>query len=129
MLSKFWQYTDKSDPTIPSKNIEWKLSIPFILKINSSIGWANSGTFSIRFLLFGVHYARHLFTGNRLNIQVWPWTIELSVGRGYNKSHLITLWMGVPENAYLDWQIKRSINRMTPEQKLKLKQTFNGILK
>ena len=125
-----WTYKNKSGFTAknePTRDITWSFHIPFILKIRGTHGW-QSFLGSIRFLIFGIHYARHLFTGRVLNVEFWPWTIEFKIGWGHKKSHLITFWIGVHKIDYFQWKEARIMRKMTPEQLARMKQILTELV-
>jgi len=107
----FWEYSNKSDPIIPSRSVKWAFRVPYIFLVSGSHGW---GCFAldVRFLIFQFSHHYHFYTGKELSLRPEKYMIVFTMGFGpYEKSHLTSMAIGISQMSIMEWQIKRIQNR------------------
>ena len=112
---KFWEYKDKSDLTVPNRDIEWYLGLPYIVKLSVALGW-ESGFYTLRILVFNFHFAHGAFCGKECRFNVAKWLLGFVISNGW----LFSADIGISYTHYLQWEIVRAVKRMTPKKRAEL---------
>ena len=105
-------YNDQSKPEIPSRNIKWEFSFPFLLSMNGSLFWKGH-SFNIRFLVFGFNYITNVHCGKYIHAGFMKWLWHITAYHGWSFSFII----GVSQAEFLDWKIRRIVKTLSLKEK------------